>query len=167
MQVLQLNSTFEAIAFISFKQAIKLIIKDKVDIIANWDKTVRFGSGSMPFPAIVRLKYYIPRHIKKFKYHKVGIFRRDKNTCQYCGYIGKGAEIDVDHIIPKSWGGKATWENIVTSCKICNSKKANKTPKMAGMKLLRKPVAPAIPIWFEYNAINPKHKDWEHYMVRC
>jgi len=115
-------------------------------------------------PSIVRLKKYAPRHIKKCKYNRIGIFRRDKNMCQYCGQTYSQSDLTIDHVVPRYMGGETSWENCVACCFKCNNKKDNKTPKMASMKLLHKPYALIQNIRSEYILINNKHKDWAMYI---
>lgn len=76
------------------------------------------------------------------KYSRRNLLFRDRMTCQFCGKRFPSEELTQDHVIPKSKGGPATWENIVLSCVKCNHKKANRTPEQAGMRLLRKPFVP-------------------------
>lgn len=73
---------------------------------------------------------------------KINILRRDHFICQYCGKQGSKSDMNVDHVIPKSHGGKGTWLNLVASCKTCNHEKANRTPKEAGVNLINKPYKP-------------------------
>lgn len=84
MRALLLNSAYQGLGFISWKRAIKLIVKGRADLVSTWDQDIGYGSGSMKYPAVVRLNKYIPRHIKKRRYNRVGVFRRDKYTCLYC-----------------------------------------------------------------------------------
>ena len=72
------------------------------------------------------------------------IFERDNYTCQYCGKHLEKDELTLDHVFPKSRMGPDIWENLVTCCKECNQKKANRTPKEAHMKLLKRPVRPTM-----------------------
>jgi len=76
------------------------------------------------------------------KFSRRNIFARDKNTCQYCGKKGKMEDFNLDHIIPKSKGGPMNWRNIVLSCVPCNDKKRDRSPREAGMHLLREPFVP-------------------------
>ncbi len=78
----------------------------------------------------------------KVKYSRKNVFHRDENTCQYCGEVRPRAELTVDHIIPRSKGGRNTFTNIVAACKKCNSKKGDKTPEEAGMPLIKSPGTP-------------------------
>ena len=81
-----------------------------------------------------------PRRDVKFTRHNV--FERDGEKCQYCGHTFEREALNLDHVIPRHYGGKTTWENIVCSCIKCNSRKANRLPHDAHMRLIRKPVRP-------------------------
>lgn len=80
--------------------------------------------------------------MKEVKFTRHNVFERDGYFCQYCGEKYDTAYLNLDHVIPKERGGKTTWENVVCSCIRCNSKKGNRTPQEAGMKLLKKPKKP-------------------------
>ena len=83
---------------------------------------------------------YIHKPIHPKKISRQGVLFRDKNTCQYCGISSES--LTLDHIIPKSRGGKHTWENVVAACIKCNHKKAGSTPQEAKMKLINKAKKP-------------------------
>src|SRR5690606_10518842 len=119
MKVLLLNFTYEPINFIPINRAFKLYFKNKVDIIADWDKEISWAAGKMKIPAILRLKYYIRWIPKKVRFNRQGIFRRDKFTCLYCG--SKKGPLTIDHIIPRSQGGKSNYFNCATACYSCNN----------------------------------------------
>ena len=140
-------------AFITFRKAIKLILKGKVNILSKWNSEITHGAGSVSHPAVLVMKYYIPRHIKKRRYNRMGVFRRDKCCCQYCGERVSSSQLTIDHVKPRKMGGETTWINCVACCFSCNNKKAGRTPKMANMRLLHKPFAPTVNIWNEYNLI--------------
>jgi 5-methylcytosine-specific restriction endonuclease McrA len=70
------------------------------------------------------------------------LFRRDQNTCQYCGDKPGTSELSIDHVLPRSRGGRSSWENCVLACMECNRRKANRLPEEAGLKLLKKPHKP-------------------------
>ena len=93
-------------------------------------------------PKIIVLAIYdrLPR--KEVKFTRQNVFLRDKHTCQYCSRIFAVSDLNLDHVLPRDRGGKMTWENIVTSCIRCNTRKANRLPREAGMKLLSEPRAP-------------------------
>lgn len=93
-------------------------------------------------PDILVLHDYklVPR--RDIKFTRENVFHRDDSKCAYCGKKFKRDELTIDHIIPKSKGGDNSWRNTISSCKICNNKKADRTPKEAGMKLLFHPTEP-------------------------
>jgi 5-methylcytosine-specific restriction endonuclease McrA len=70
------------------------------------------------------------------------IFKRDRFTCQYCGAQPGSEELTLDHVIPRSQGGESRWENCVLACLACNTRKADRTPEQASMRLRHKPVKP-------------------------
>ena len=72
------------------------------------------------------------------------VFTRDNFRCQYCGKSKKMNEINYDHVQPRCKGGKTVWNNIVTACYPCNTRKANRTPEQAGMRLLKLPYTPKV-----------------------
>ena len=75
--------------------------------------------------------------------NNLAFFRRDLNVCAYCGgHFGNYNSLSRDHIHPVSKGGSNTWMNVVTACKVCNSKKGHKTLKEARMELLYVPYEP-------------------------
>lgn len=93
-------------------------------------------------PRIISLRVFdrYPRRDVKFTRHNV--FERDAWTCQYCGRRPERHGINLDHVVPRAHGGKTTWTNVVCSCIPCNSRKADRTPLQAGMRLLREPGKP-------------------------
>jgi 5-methylcytosine-specific restriction endonuclease McrA len=97
-------------------------------------------------PAVIRLLGVLGRK-KMVKFSRINVLTRDNFTCQYCGEHKTVAELNYDHVIPRSRGGKTVWENIVASCYECNGQKRNRTPEEAGMHLRTKPVRPkSLPI---------------------
>jgi hypothetical protein len=93
-------------------------------------------------PEVIILNDYKGQALREAKFSRRNIFIRDKYTCQYCYKKFPVKKLNIDHIIPRSRGGKTTWENIALSCLNCNTKKAAKTLEEAGMKLLNKPIKP-------------------------
>ena len=93
-------------------------------------------------PKIIVLALYdrVPR--KEVKFTRQNVFLRDKYTCQYCAEIFPEMDLNLDHVMPRDKGGKTTWDNIVTSCIPCNTRKANRLPREIGMQLLNEPRAP-------------------------
>ncbi|MCL2330255.1 MAG: HNH endonuclease [Phycisphaerae bacterium] len=105
----------------------------------DWIRTVRF---SMAVPRIIRLRLYERLPARDVKFNRRNIFARDSSRCQYCGKKFSTPELSLDHVIPRTQGGKTTWDNIVCCCLKCNIKKGGRTPTQAGMTLITKPVKP-------------------------
>lgn len=105
----------------------------------DWIRTVRFD---MVVPRIIRVLSYdhLPRHDVKF--NRRNIYARDGNHCQYCGKKYSTSDLSLDHVIPRSQGGKSTWDNVVCACLKCNIRKGGRTPMQAGMHLITAPKRP-------------------------
>jgi len=164
IKTLLLNSNHAVISFISYKKAMKLLMKGKVDIVSEWEDFICWASGKLKHPAILRLKYYINRKYSRFPFSRKAVFKRDKNECQYCGKFLKPGQPTLDHILPKSLGGTSTFMNCITACYACNNKKGNKTPDAANMKLISNPT---IPIGYIHHITENDmwHNDWTQYFA--
>ena len=145
--VLVLNSSYDPINFTNWKRAVVLVLKDKVQVLSS---------------RVVRLLTYIRipvRSIMQNRPTRSQIYKRDKNSCQYCGATTR---LTIDHVIPKSKGGQDTWENLVVACSSCNVKKSDKLLEQTKLKLRKEPRAPFntvaidlaesnVPEWREYS----------------
>lgn len=138
-QVLVLNASYEPIHVCGVERAIILIFKGMARSEEITPYVMRSPSTEIPVPAVIRLVHYVSIPYRKKVYSKKHIYLRDNYTCQYCGKLGVASELTLDHILPQSRGGRSAWENLVTSCKKCNTKKGNQTPREAGLVLLKKP----------------------------
>jgi 5-methylcytosine-specific restriction endonuclease McrA len=114
-----------------------------VQIVEEYeDRTVSSVTMTIKVPSIVR---YIRGKRKKdrpARFSRDNIWIRDNGQCQYCGRNVPRHNFTFEHVVPKSRGGKTTWQNVVVACIPCNQKKADSTPAEAGMKLLREPIQP-------------------------
>jgi 5-methylcytosine-specific restriction endonuclease McrA len=132
---------------IPWQTAVTMSFLGKVDVLEEYDDIVRSPSLSIKAPAVVRLRKPIAGMKRGVKFSRINVFARDEFRCQYCGAKRPVDQLNYDHVVPRVQGGKTVWENIVTSCYDCNSRKRGRTPEQAGMKLLRAPVKPkALPI---------------------
>ena len=115
-------------------------------------------------PKIIILAKFGKVPIKRPKLTKKSIWKRDNYTCQYTGKKIKEDEGNIDHIQPKSKGGKSDWTNLVLTCKDVNYRKGNKTPEQAGLKLIKQPTAPQPDI--STNSIENKFniKEWDLFL---
>ncbi|NIA17437.1 MAG: HNH endonuclease [Planctomycetes bacterium] len=127
----------------------------------DWVSTVNFY---IAVPRIVRLLFYdrLPRTGVKF--NRRNIYARDENRCQYCGKRFATNELSLDHIIPRSFGGGATWENIVCACTKCNAKKGGRTPVQAKMKLIAKPVKPRRNPTIHVHLAHQRYHSWKQFL---
>ncbi len=134
--VLQLNASFEPTTFCSAKRALALVIKDKALVVETMNREVRPG---MLYPSVIRLKefVYVPHKMQTLS--RKNILLRDRFICQYCWKKFQAGDLTLDHVMPESRNGPASWSNLVACCGPCNRKKANRTPEEAGMTLLHKP----------------------------
>ena len=141
-RVLLLSQSYEPISIINWKKAVVLLTLGKVEVVGEYDQNIRSKFLVIKMPAVVRLlrAFYRPR--KRVKFNRQNILARDRMRCQYCGMRLPAKDLTYDHVIPKSRGGKTCWENIVTCCIPCNSKKANKTPQEANMRVKKQPTRP-------------------------
>lgn len=165
MLTLLLNSTYECISFIPERKLFKLLAKEKIEVLEQWDEKVVFGRGvKIQHPAVVRLKHHVRWIPRKVKFKRSAIFKRDQDTCQYCSRVFPRSKLTLDHVIPKTRGGNDDWRNCVAACFVCNNKKSNKTPEEAKMPLLRRPVVPDLNIRNEFNLLKNKHDSWASYI---
>jgi 5-methylcytosine-specific restriction endonuclease McrA len=127
----------------------------------DWVSTVNFH---IAVPRIIRLLFYdrLPR--SEVKFNRRNIFARDKNRCQYCGKKYPTSELSLDHIIPRSMGGKSAWDNIVCACTKCNVKKGGRTPKLAGLKLIQKPVKPKRNPLIHIHLGHGRYSSWKQFL---
>jgi 5-methylcytosine-specific restriction endonuclease McrA len=104
----------------------------------------------------------LPR--KDVKFNRRNIFARDGNHCQYCGRKFPTAELSLDHVIPRSRGGKTTWTNVVCCCLSCNVKKGGRAPSQAGLKLQNKPVKPRRSPVVHVELSSSRYRSWKQFL---
>ena len=139
-----LNADFSYLNTISWKRAIKLMLAQKVRVVKESDKVVRFGqNGAIRIPSVVALIKLIRIIFRgRVPFSKQNLIIRENGQCAYCGKKTKA--LTIDHIIPRSRNGETSFENCVAACRICNHKKGARTPNEAGMRLMVRPVQPTI-----------------------
>jgi 5-methylcytosine-specific restriction endonuclease McrA len=140
-KVLVLNQDYSALTICSMPKAFLLVYLNKAELIAeSTSEKLHSIHQTFPYPSVIRLNRYVYFPYKGVVLSRQNIFKRDGNQCQYCG---SGDHLTLDHVIPKSRQGRTSWDNLITACKYCNSKKGHLTPEEAGMHLLRKPFKPS------------------------
>ena len=131
---LVLNADFRPLSYYPlslwpWQETVKAVFLDRVEVVSCYEQTVRSPSFEMALPSVVALKSYVAQD-RTPAFTRFNLFLRDAFTCQYCGH---DEELTFDHVIPRSRGGRTSWENIVTACAPCNLRKGGRTPKEAQM----------------------------------
>lgn len=161
MRTLVLNAGYEPLAVVTFRRALLLVMSEKATIVLQDDsKPVNSSHGQLPRPTVIVLKRYIRRPYRDMNHvTRRGVLRRDRFTCAYCG---KSANT-IDHVIPRSKGGKNTWENLVAACLACNSRKADKMLSQLGWQLRITPHRPRIGGHL-VSGLNHIDEAWDNYL---
>ncbi|MFT4604993.1 MAG: 5-methylcytosine-specific restriction endonuclease McrA [Rhodothermales bacterium] len=159
--VLVLNQDYRALTICSVQRAIILILLQKAELVnAEEGRYVRSPSHAFPWPSVVRLRAYVSIPYKRITLTRKNVLQRDRHRCQYCG---DKERLTIDHLIPKSRGGRDTWENLVTACVPCNNRKGSRTPDEARLKLHRQPFRPSY-VMFIRDFVGTVDEGWKPYL---
>jgi 5-methylcytosine-specific restriction endonuclease McrA len=163
-EVLVLNSDYEPLNVCNIRRAMGLIHLGKADILHEDQRPIETLSGPYSRPSVVRLKYHVKRPMPQLRLSRRSIFARDHFTCQYCGAVGK--DLTLDHVTPRRHGGPSTWENLVTCCRRCNTKKGDRPLHQTGMQLHRPPRRPRYVPFISYIKYldGKRHEVWRDYL---
>jgi len=110
--------------------------------VARDAEAVGTPGGRIRIPRVIALVAFDRLPKRHVRFSRINLMARDSFQCQYCGRRPHRAELNLDHVVPRSLGGRSTWENVVTSCVDCNRRKGGRTPRQAHLKLVRKPERP-------------------------
>lgn len=156
-KVLILNQDYSALTVCSAEKAFVLIYLQKAELVKeDPQKKLHTIDRTYPMPLVIRLHRYVSIPYKGVMLSRQNIFRRDGFSCQYCG---ARHELTIDHVLPRSRGGKSSWTNLVTACKHCNNKKGDLTPEEANMPLRRKPFRPSFVLFLRHLS-GPLSEEW-------
>lgn len=138
-----LNGDYTYLNTVSWKRAVCLVLKGKTEVLKYTNEVFRLASGDhIKIPLIVKLIKVIRMIYKnKVPFSKRNVMVRDNYQCVYCQ---SKRNLTIDHIIPRSKGGKSSFENCTTACKPCNNKKGNRAPSEARMYMTKQAYAPTI-----------------------
>lgn len=141
---LVLNADFRPLSYFplsvwKWQDAVKAAYLDRVTILAEYEQTVHSPSIEIRIPSVIVLKDYV-KPARTTAFTRFNLFLRDEFTCQYCGAKG---DMTFDHVVPRSKGGKTTWQNVVASCGPCNLRKGARSLKQVGMSLRKTPDQPS------------------------
>ncbi len=139
LPVLVLNATYEPVHVTRVRRALVLMLKGVAQAEEINSTEIHSPSRTLRAPSVIRLLSYrhIPQQTRALS--RKNILLRDRYTCQFCGRKFPAAELTLDHVQPRSRGGRSTWENLVACCYRCNNRKGDQTPEEAGLRLVRKP----------------------------
>lgn len=144
METLVLSASWEPMARITWQRAITLLFLGKVEVVEAYeDKTIHSVSFEVKMPSVVRVLRMLRRGKPVIRFSRENVYARDRGQCQYCRKKVSRSEATYDHVVPRSQGGGANWENIVIACVPCNQVKGGRTPDQAKMKLLSVPAKPS------------------------
>jgi 5-methylcytosine-specific restriction endonuclease McrA len=161
---LVVDSTHRPVAYCDWQSAIKLYYEGVADIIKeDAEKEIHSQSLTMKIPRVIAIRNYVSKRYQRdsLTLTRRNIAIRDERRCQYCNQELSNDEQTLDHVIPKSRGGKSTWENLVLCCRPCNRRKADQTLRESGMVLLKQPVRPKPGV--QYRGIGHIRPEWDDY----
>ncbi len=160
MRTLVLNAGYEPLAVVTFRRALVLVLTGKASILAEDQEPVFSPTTMVARPSVILLNRYVklPYRVNQTVTRR-GVLRRDGHECAYCG---KHATT-VDHIHPKSRGGRESWENLVACCLNCNNKKGDRTLAQMGWNLRVTPREPRSPHWAIRELERPRD-EWSDFL---
>jgi len=121
-------------------------------------------AGPVPVPRVILLTHFDGVPKRRVRFSRSNVFARDRFTCQYCGEQRPRSDLNLDHVVPRTMGGRTTWENVVCCCLSCNRRKGGRTPEQAGFRLGRKPARPR---WSPVLSVAPakvRYREWRPFL---
>lgn len=174
--VLVLNRNFQPVHVTSVKRAFRLLYQGVARAIDEEYRSYDFESWAslsaadhdaittvdriIRIPRVLVLVVFerLPR--LRVRFSRLNIYVRDDDTCQYCARQLRRSELNLDHVTPRSQGGRTCWENVVCSCIRCNVRKGGRTPEQAGMKLLKLPDRPRFTPLVRGSMRRESYREW-------
>ena len=134
---LVLNADFRPLSYFplsiwSWQDAVKAVFLDRVSVLSEYETEVHSPRLCMRLPSVIALKEYIPS-ARRPAFTRFNVFLRDSFECQYCGQPRPTQDLTFDHVIPRSRGGRTTWDNVITACGPCNLRKGSRLPRECNM----------------------------------
>jgi|TARA_B100001057_G_scaffold188571_1_gene189391 5-methylcytosine-specific restriction endonuclease McrA len=187
-QTLVLNRLWQAVNVVGVERAFSLLALEHAQVIyaedgsfrvfdgAGWfafskdletapgSRVIRTVSQQVVVPTVLILRGYDRMLMQEMKFNRQNLLERDDFRCQYCGKNFPVKELNMDHVVPRDRGGGTSWENVVISCIKCNSKKSNRSPKEAGMRLLKEPKRPPRRPFMSSLYGKPMEETWTHFI---
>ena len=161
MKALVLNASYEPLSVVPVRRAVVLVLHNRADVVESNGKVWRSERIDLASPSVIRLRQFVRvPYARRVPLNRRAVFLRDSHECQYCN---RSAE-NIDHVVPKTQGGTHTWENVVASCRRCNTKKGGRTPDQAGLVLSRRPTVPRRHSWVLVAIGTEPDPAWEQYL---
>ena len=140
---LVLNADFRPLSYYplslwSWQDSVKAAYLDRVNVVSEYDHVVRSPTVELRLPSVVVLREYV-KPSKASAFTRFNLFLRDEFSCQYCG---ASSELTFDHVVPRSRGGRTSWDNVVAACSACNLRKGARILSECGLSLKRRPAEP-------------------------
>lgn len=162
-RALVLNQNYEPLNVCAVRRAFVLVYHGKAEVIETADAAIRGASGDYPLPSVIRLHQPVKRPRPRVRLTRKEVFARDGHRCQYCGV--SGAELTLDHVMPRHRGGPHEWENLVAACRPCNHRKGGRTPSEARMNLLQQPTRPAATPAALFGQYLERYREWRPFLL--
>ena len=168
---LVLNADFRPLSYYPlsvwhWQDAIKAVFGGKVHVVQEYEEIIHSPSLEIRLPSVIALKESVSlAHTPAFT--RFNVFLRDKFSCQYCTDELPTHLLTFDHVVPKSRGGRTTWENVVAACQDCNLRKSSFMPYEIGMLPLQDPCRPSAYELLENGRCFPPnflHESWHDYL---
>ncbi len=159
-RTLVLNASYEPLSVVPIRRAVVLVLKEKADVVHDGEGILHSERLTLRTPSVIRLRRYVRVPYRaRIPLTRRAVFVRDGHRCQYCGASAES----IDHVVPTSRGGEHVWENVVASCRRCNSAKEDRLLHETGLRLGRFPVAPKQTMWVVV-AVGRIEPTWEPYL---
>lgn len=180
-RTLVLNRSWLAISTTTVRKALSLVYMRAASVICpktyethdfeSWsdmavardEPCIRTVTMRLKLPEIIVLRSYNQLPRRNVPFSRRNLYRRDTYTCQYCGARPGSEELTIEHIVPRSRGGRTTWENCVLACVECNKRKAHRPLHETGMHLQRPPKVPHWS-WDAEIAVGRRRASWDHFL---
>lgn len=186
--VLVLNKSWAAINVVTLIESMKMLCRETADAmdpetyqlfdLDRWmershdrtkelceDSFIKTPNYLIERPEIILLRTYHGMPFTEVNFTRRNLYKRDNYTCQYCQRQHGPSNLNIDHVVPTSRGGRTSWVNCVTSCIPCNSKKANKMLNQSGLSLLKRPKKPQ---WLPISGLVPRSypDSWDQFLKK-
>jgi len=179
--VLVLNRLYQAVQITSIRRAFLLFYSGRARAVDRdfathpfdtWsriparrvDRRIGTSRGAIRVPDVIQLLRYEKLGQREVRFNRRNLLVRDRYRCQYCARSMPRSRLNIDHVLPRSRGGPSRWENVVCACIECNSRKGDRTPDEAGMKLLKKPRRPVAHPLMRAGWLGPLRIEWRAFL---